>query len=172
MKRSLVEPDNLTLSAPFLKFMMEVCLREITSSWNCWRNPGNRYCLYSKIPRTETLNTARINPLYTSLFLHVWSKSLLICKVLLLGVTETVLRSKRTAFPDLHVMLLCRNQDVFGDIPPNYWLDPIMFGLEEPHHGAAELQFYSSFPGSIQTFTVRGTVPPMTFMLLRKRHPS
>jgi len=32
MKRSLVEPDNLMLSAPFLKFMMEVRLQEIASS--------------------------------------------------------------------------------------------------------------------------------------------
>lgn len=63
-------------------------------------------------------------------------------------------------------MLLIENQAVFEALPPNYWLDSTVFGLEgpeEPRHRAAELHFHSMFPGSVQTFTVRGAVPPMTF---------
>lgn len=68
MKRGLVEPDNLGLSAPFLKF---ICLERLPPAW---RNPRNG-CLCTEISRTEIPNTAWIKPSFSIHFFHIWSKT-------------------------------------------------------------------------------------------------
>lgn len=72
-------------------------------------------------------------------------------KALLLRVADILIQSKGVFFfPDLRVTLSCRNKDGFGDLPPNFWLHPSMFGFEgpeEPHNRAVLLTVPRLGPG-------------------------
>lgn len=117
MKRGLVEPDNLGLSAPFLKF---ICLERLPPAW---RNPRNG-CLCTEISRAEIPNTAWIKPSFSIPFFSYLVQNLLLWKALLLGVKVTE--------KEWLSLTLCRNQGAFGvSHQTDGWIQPCLAGKEQ-----------------------------------------
>lgn len=92
-------------------------------------------------------------------------------KALLLRVADILIQSKGVFFSLTYVLLFHVETRMALEISrqTSGYIQACLALKDQKNHITE--QFYSLFPGSVQVFTVRGTVPPMTFMLLQKIHP-